>query len=45
MAANVMTGVVLSLIGGFLVWTITKWGLDMQRWAERRFELDKKPGF
>ncbi|BCR92445.1 putative MFS transporter [Aspergillus chevalieri] len=37
--------VVLSLIGGFLVWAITKWGLDMQQWAERKFELDKKPGF
>lgn len=45
MTANVMAGVVLSLIGGFLVWAITRWGLDMQQWAERKFELDKKPGF
>lgn len=39
------SGVVLSLIGGLLVWTITKWGLDMQQWAETKFELGKKPGF
>lgn len=38
-------GVFFSLIGGGLVWVITKWGLDMQQWAEQAFGLAKKPDF
>lgn len=30
-------GVFLSIIGGVLVVTITRKGLDMQRWVERRW--------
>lgn len=41
----ITAGVFFSLIGGGLVWVITKWGLDMQQWAEQTFDLDKKPDF
>lgn len=37
--------VFLSLAGGGLVWVITKWGLDMQQWVERKLRLDLKPEF
>ena len=30
----IIVGVVFSIIGGLLVWVVTKWGLDMQRWTE-----------
>ncbi|KAJ5101572.1 hypothetical protein NUU61_003794 [Penicillium alfredii] len=35
--------VIFAIISGFLVLSITKWGLDMQRWAERKFGIDAKP--
>lgn len=41
----ITAGVFFSLIGGGLVWVITKWGLDMQQWAEQTFDLNKKPDF
>ncbi|OQE43151.1 hypothetical protein PENCOP_c003G00173 [Penicillium coprophilum] len=34
--------VFFALISGFLVLAITKWGIDMQRWSERKFGLDAK---
>lgn len=43
--ADDMIGVFLSLAGGGLVWVITKWGLDMQQWVERKLRLDLKPEF
>ncbi|KAI2698341.1 hypothetical protein CBS147333_10246 [Penicillium roqueforti] len=34
--------VFFALISGFLVLAITKWGIDMQRWSERKYGLDVK---
>ncbi|EKV04567.1 MFS transporter, putative [Penicillium digitatum PHI26] len=34
--------VFFAITGGFLVLAITKWGIDMQRWSERKFSLDVK---
>ncbi|THC99333.1 hypothetical protein EYZ11_001145 [Aspergillus tanneri] len=34
--------VAFSIIGGSLVFLITRWGLDMQRWVERRVSIDPK---
>lgn len=39
------TGVFFSLTGGCLVLVITRWGIDMQRWAERKWNIASKPGF
>ncbi|KAJ5653679.1 MFS transporter [Penicillium lividum] len=35
--------VFFAIIGGVNVWIITKWGLDMQRWVEEKFDMDAKP--
>ena len=35
-------GVFFALIGGVFVFTIVRWGLDMQRWVEQKFGLDAK---
>ncbi|KAL4896219.1 putative MFS transporter [Aspergillus ambiguus] len=37
--------VFFSLLGGALVLVITRWGVDMQRWAERRWNIAAKPEF
>lgn len=39
---TIYPGVFFAIIGGFLVLAITKWGIDMQRWSERKFSLDVK---
>lgn len=39
---TIYPGVFFAIIGGFLVLAITKWGIDMQRWSERKFNLDAK---
>ncbi|KAL4943913.1 hypothetical protein BDV06DRAFT_234158 [Aspergillus oleicola] len=31
-----------TLLGAFLVLLIARWGIDMQRWAERRFPIERK---
>ncbi|KAJ6086406.1 hypothetical protein N7467_005320 [Penicillium canescens] len=35
--------VFFALIGGFIVVALTKWGIDMQRWSERKLTSAKKP--
>ncbi|KAJ5585472.1 uncharacterized protein N7459_005272 [Penicillium hispanicum] len=35
--------VFFAILGGFFVWIITKWGLDMQRWVEAKLGLEAKP--
>lgn len=44
-AANRWVGVFFSLLGGALIAVITRWGVDMQRWAERKLNIAAKPGF
>ncbi|KAJ5823010.1 hypothetical protein N7447_005350 [Penicillium robsamsonii] len=36
------SGVFFAILSGFLVLAITRWGIDMQRWSERKFSLDAK---
>ncbi|KAE8354636.1 major facilitator superfamily domain-containing protein [Aspergillus coremiiformis] len=37
--------VIFSIIGGLLTMVTSRWGLDMQRWAEKTFRIHDKPGF
>ncbi|OGM46263.1 MFS transporter [Aspergillus bombycis] len=37
--------VIFSIIGGLLTMATSRWGLDMQQWAERTFRIHDRPGF
>jgi hypothetical protein len=39
---TIRLGVFFAIASGFIVLAITKWGIDMQRWFERKFSLDAK---
>lgn len=41
--SNFISGVFFALIGGVFVWTITKWGMNMQRWVEEKLGEEAKP--
>ncbi|KAJ5102708.1 MFS transporter [Penicillium argentinense] len=38
-----IVGVAFAVIGGVLVWIITKWGINMQRWVEKKLGEEAKP--